>query len=152
MSTQLRHVGKARAGQVERLSAYVKGALADAAESVANAPPGQRNDTLFKQAAAVAGLIHHGIITKDEWRAAFMAAGGQAGLDTFEIYDTLNNALKAGTDTPRDLPDNMINGQMNPARQKRTEPRSATVSLGRRQLWRVNMIHLLDVFFQKRKA
>ncbi len=94
-----------------RAESYVQSALTNAVETVANAPLGQRNDTLFKQAAAVAQLLHHGVIGEEVWWDALRAAGERAGLDTFEIHDTLKNALKEGTGTPRDLPGNMVNGQ-----------------------------------------
>jgi hypothetical protein len=107
---------------IDRATAYVKSALTDAADKAAIAPPGKRNSTLFREAAAVAQFLHLGVITKEDWRQAFMAAGEQAGLDTFEIHDTLNSALKTGTGTPRDLPDNMINGQVSYPRQTCAKP------------------------------
>ena len=50
---------------------------------------------------------------------AFTTSANQAGLEAFEVYDTLRSALQTGTSTPRDLPDIMVNGKTGSASQTR---------------------------------
>jgi hypothetical protein len=64
------------------------------AVKVATAPQGQRNETLFKNACAVAHDIAAGEIGKEDALDALFEAGLAAGLDEAEIRTTLASAMR----------------------------------------------------------
>ena len=72
---------------------YAVGALRRAVEQVAIAPSGQRNDTLNRQAWAVARFIAEGLLHPSEIAEALAHAGLVAGLDRREVQLTLASAL-----------------------------------------------------------
>lgn len=64
--------------------------------AVLRAPNGQRNITLFKQAAAVRNDIAKGLISESEAYQELYAAGCLIGLNDSEINQTINSAWRYG--------------------------------------------------------
>lgn len=73
---------------------YAVGALRKAVERVASAVPGQRNDTLNREAWSVARFV--GVLQPSEIAEALSHAGRVAGLDQREVSRTIMSAMSAG--------------------------------------------------------
>lgn len=65
-------------------------------KSVSTAGEGQRNITLFKQAAAIKKDVEKGLIGEEEAYAGLYEAGLLAGLDSHEINKTIQSAWSYG--------------------------------------------------------
>jgi len=87
----------------EAPEAWLSKALAGEYERVASAAEGQRNDTLFKAACALGGLVHLGL---DEQQAIdeLFGAARSTGLSDEEIAKTISNGLDRGKSSPRPGP------------------------------------------------
>ena len=80
---------------------YAAAALAGAIRQVATAAPGDRNNTLFRQTAALAELVNGGILTRDEVDRAMTGAALDAGLAADETEATIKSAFTATGTTAR---------------------------------------------------
>lgn len=85
------------------VEAYCAAALQDELDRLARAPQGDRNNQLFRSAAALFGLVATGELGESEVAAALEATARQIGLDEAEVQATLRSARRTGTSTPRDL-------------------------------------------------
>jgi hypothetical protein len=74
---------------------YVGAALRRASWAVATAPPGRRNDTLNREAYALARFLPGGRLRPEQLAAALAVAAIRAGLKEREIGATLASALRA---------------------------------------------------------
>ena len=90
----------------ERGARYGQAALSAALANVRAAPRGQRNATLFREAAAVGQLVAGGACGLSEWAVEeeLVAAAAAAGLDRREAIETARRGLRTGSTTPRGLP------------------------------------------------
>jgi len=85
----------------ERLRRYGEAALEQATLTVATAPEGVRNATLFREAVSVAELVSAEVLPEERvWRELTRAARS-AGLRPFEIRVTLASAFRRGRRHPR---------------------------------------------------
>ena len=75
---------------------YALAALRHAADRVAIAAEGRRNDTLNRETFAMARFIAEGSLDPADIAAAMAYAGRQAGLGRHEIQATLTSALGVG--------------------------------------------------------
>lgn len=91
-------------------------ALKRACAKVEGAVEGERNDTLFKQAAEVANYVDDGTLGYAEARAALEAAGLRAGLTGKEVRDSLQSGLARGDRTRAWYPERADRGHMGPVR------------------------------------
>ena len=73
---------------------YAAAALADAIQQVSTAAPGDRNNTLFRQTAALAELVNGGILTRDKVERAMTGAALAAGLTADETAATIASAFQ----------------------------------------------------------
>lgn len=100
----------ARPLPVTRLAAgaayYVQAALRDAIQIVGNTPPGDRNNTLFRQTASLAELVNGRSLDRCDVEQGMLAAAMAAGLSETEAEATITSAFKAAGDTARTAPDN----------------------------------------------
>lgn len=89
------------------LHPYVAAALKNVSAAIASAEPDTRNDTLFKNIAALAGFIPAGYLSEETLRAEAEAAFLKCHPDDYnpkEFEDSFNSAVKAGKSTPREIP------------------------------------------------
>ena len=85
----------------ERVRRYGDAALEQATLTVANAPAGARNATLFREAVSLAELVGAEVLREElVWRE-LMTAAKSAGLRSFEIRVTLASAFRRGLARPR---------------------------------------------------
>jgi hypothetical protein len=75
---------------------FAEAALRGAANKVATAPPGRRNDILNWAAWTVSRFMTDGTLHSSEIAEQLAAAGRIAGLDRIEVRNTLRSALAAG--------------------------------------------------------
>lgn len=92
----------------ERQRRYALRAFDDEVRSVSAAPAGQRNDALFKAAAALGSLIGAGALSETTVTAALEEAARECGLWSDDgpksVRDTIQSGLKTGKGSPRSLP------------------------------------------------
>lgn len=74
---------------------YAASALADAVRRVAACPPGDRNNTLFRQTASLAELVNDGAPSRAEVERALADAALAAGLSAEETEATIRSAFKS---------------------------------------------------------
>lgn len=86
---------------VHHTGRYAAAALQGEVARVASAPAGQRNDTLFRSAAAIGELVAGGLLSPNEAVSALAAAAGTAGLGPAEAERTIRSGLRAGGQHPR---------------------------------------------------
>jgi len=85
----------------ERLRRYGEAALKQATLTVATAPAGARNATLFREAVSLAELVAAEVLSEERvWRELTRAARG-VGLRSFEIRMTLASAIRRRLRQPR---------------------------------------------------
>jgi hypothetical protein len=82
---------------------YAAAALRQECEVLAKTVVGERNNQLFKSAAALAELVAAGPLTRAEVEQELSAAAKSAGLEDAEIALTLKNGFNHGLQHPRDL-------------------------------------------------
>ena len=80
---------------------YGAAALADAIRQVATAPPGDRNNALFRQTAALAELVNGGALARPDVERAMSGAALAAGLATDETAATIASAFAHVGDVAR---------------------------------------------------
>lgn len=88
---------------------YITAALSKACQTVANAPDGARNSTLNQEAFSLGGLVAHGL-SQDDAESELTAAGVMAGLSHSEAAATARGGLKAGMNSPREIPEGKRTG------------------------------------------
>jgi hypothetical protein len=86
-------------------SAYGQAALEQEAETLRQAPQGQRNAILNEAAFSLGGLVAGGELPLDLAEQTLFAAAQQAGLPELEITKTLESGLRAGMQAPRTAPE-----------------------------------------------
>ena len=80
---------------------YIQAAIEGEKSQLASAVTGERNDALFKSTASLASLgIREGEILRH-----LKPAAEKLGLRAREIYSTVKSGVKAGRESPRDVPD-----------------------------------------------
>lgn len=93
--------------QGRRLDAYIDAALSSATEAVADAPVGERADTLFREAAALGELVGCGAVAEDAVREVLHAAARRHdGVSdwTFQEADGhIRNGIDRGKANPRSI-------------------------------------------------
>lgn len=87
-------------------------ALAGALESVANAPLGQRNETLNRETMKIAQLVAGGEIAAND-AAELERAALAAGMGRAEVVDTIRSATAKGMSEPRKAPERKIEARQN---------------------------------------
>ncbi len=88
-----------------RTRKYLLGALDRERESLRSAPVGTRNERLRDAAYALGGYVTTGFLDESEIRDGLLAACATwAERDERKDVDTLNRALRAGVEAPRDVP------------------------------------------------
>ncbi len=87
------------------VGAYAQAAFDGEAADVANAPAGQRNDTLNRAAHNLGGLVATELLDHESVVAELTRAALHAGLDRREIEKTIASGLTAGMAKPREVPD-----------------------------------------------
>jgi putative DNA primase/helicase len=103
--------GHARPVQPTAANGYGAAALADAAQQVATAAPGNRNNTLFQQTAALAELVNGGVLARPDVERAMTGAALAAGLHAGETAATVASAFTRVGDVARvPLPRTHANG------------------------------------------
>ena len=94
-----------------RLDAYVGAAVRGEAARVAAAGVGTRNQTLFRAAANLGGLVGAGLLDPGQVTAALLVAArhhvGVAGFTEHEARRAIGNGLAAGRRHPREVPDSV---------------------------------------------
>lgn len=80
---------------------YAAAALANEAMRVAGAPIGARNDTLYRAARGLGGLVAAGMLDEREVTDVLSDAARRAGLGRAEVSRTLHSGLTTGRRTPR---------------------------------------------------
>ena len=93
------------AGDEARRKSYGKRAIDEEALKIATAPKGDRNNQLFKSAAALFNLVAGGVLNSEEVQDAIYNAAERAGLESVEIAQTVESARKAGMQQPRTMPE-----------------------------------------------
>jgi N12 class adenine-specific DNA methylase len=88
-----------------RRSAYGNAALKHAADTVARAPEGTRNDTLNRESFRLGRLVGGNTLDRNDAVAELRRAAHQAGLPPGEAANTIASGLTAGIDHPRSIPD-----------------------------------------------
>jgi replicative DNA helicase len=88
------------------LHPYAAAALAGVYEAVSCARPGERNDTLNREAYALGGLVANpeAGLSRGEAEAQLMSAAQAAGLGEFESRKTIASGLNDGILKPREIP------------------------------------------------
>jgi hypothetical protein len=76
-------------------------ALVSATAKVRAAQEGERNATLFKEAAAIGEIVAGGALARDAAAAALADAAREAGLEDGEISATIASAFRRGAEKPR---------------------------------------------------
>lgn len=95
---------KLRAGGDPGKEAYAKKALDLEAAKVALAMPGNRNDQLFKSAAALAELVAGGSLDRGTVAEKLALAAERCGLNQAEAQRTIQSGFEAGSKSPRTAP------------------------------------------------
>jgi len=85
------------------LPPYVLAAVDAEVERVANAPEGERNDTLNTAAFALGQFVATGVLPRDDAVRGLEVAARQCGLPDDEAHRTIASGLAAGEREPRDL-------------------------------------------------
>jgi len=88
-------------GAAAAVNRYAAAALADAIRQVSTAAPGDRNNTLFRQTAALAELVNGHLLTRPEVERAMTAAALAAGLAADETAATIGSAFKSAGNVAR---------------------------------------------------
>jgi putative DNA primase/helicase len=96
---------------VEGRSRYASRALERAVQNVATCPHGARNDTLNREAFAVAGLIDTGDLPESEVCARLEEAGIESGQHPAAVRATLKQAIPKGRAKPRAIPEPTSQGR-----------------------------------------
>lgn len=109
-----------------RRSAYVGAALRWAADTVATAPEGTRNDTLNREAFRLGRLVGGKILNRDDAANTLRRAARKAGLAPREIENTITSGLAAGSARPRSIPNRTHPSQ--PDRPTKEDTMSATTA------------------------
>lgn len=97
--------GGIRLAQVPKVSdvqAYVERALVDEVARVTEARDGERNDTLFRAACALGGLLHLGL-DEDGVIEELSLAASRTGLPDDEIGRAIAGGLERGVSSPREI-------------------------------------------------
>jgi hypothetical protein len=84
-------------------SSYVTTAVEREAIGIAQAPPGQRNDTLNRAAFSLGQLIGAGLLDEETVTEVLVAAALSAGPDERKIRATVRRGLRAGMARPREV-------------------------------------------------
>jgi len=87
-----------------RRSAYGNAALKKAADTVARAPEGTRNDTLNREAFRLGRLVGGEVLDRNDAVAELRRAAHNAGLPPGEAANTITSGLAAGINNPRFIP------------------------------------------------
>jgi len=95
--------GEGTTDQSEDSVRYCTAALAKAAEEVADACEGQRNDTLNTAAFSIGQLVGAGALDRTETEETLLQAAVSCGLPEPEARSTIASGLDAGVREPRDL-------------------------------------------------
>ncbi len=82
-------------------SRYAESAFSYEIEELANAPKGERNNTLFKTTASLAGLVAGGMLEEHEVKQTLKQTALSTGLKNHEVRATINSGFHTGTKTPR---------------------------------------------------
>jgi len=82
-------------------SRYAQAAFTDELETLATTPQGNRNNQLYKSAAALGSLVAGGMLNETEVRQSLEETASAIGLKPHEITTTLNSGFDAGFATPR---------------------------------------------------
>ncbi|WP_069130173.1 BT4734/BF3469 family protein [Rhodohalobacter halophilus] len=82
-------------------SRYAESAFRYEIEELASAPKGERNNTLFKATASLAGLVAGGMLKEYEVKQALEQTALSIGLKSHEVRATINSGFDTGTKTPR---------------------------------------------------
>jgi len=82
-------------------SRYAESAFRYEIEELASAPKGERNNTLFKATASLAGLVAGGMLEEYEVKQALEQTALSIGLKSHEVRATINSGFDTGTKTPR---------------------------------------------------
>lgn len=82
-------------------SRYAESAFRYEIEELATARKGERNNTLFKATASLAGLVAGGMLEEHEVKQALEQTALSIGLKRHEIQATINSGFDTGTKTPR---------------------------------------------------
>ena len=82
-------------------SRYAESAFRYEIEKLASAPKGERNNTLFKATASLAGLVAGGMLEEYEVKQALEQTALSIGLKSHEVRATINSGFDTGTKTPR---------------------------------------------------
>ncbi|MBS2964945.1 bifunctional DNA primase/polymerase [Actinocrinis puniceicyclus] len=88
-----------------RRVAYGNAALKQAADTVARAPEGTRNDTLNRESFRLGRLVGGEILDRNDAAAELRRAAHQSGLPPGEAAHTIASGLAAGIGHPRFIPD-----------------------------------------------
>jgi P4 family phage/plasmid primase-like protien len=83
--------------------AYATQALQDELGKLRAASVGDRNNQLFRSAAALAQIVSAGALDQAGTINELAAVARSIGLDEHELQRTLQSAFKAGSSTPRDM-------------------------------------------------
>lgn len=82
-------------------SRYAESAFKYEIEELASAPKGERNNTLFKATASLAGLVAGGMLEEYEVKQALEQTALSIGLKSYELNATIKSGFDTGTKTPR---------------------------------------------------
>jgi hypothetical protein len=82
---------------------YTEVALRGALEAIASTPPGDRNETLYKNAYRVARFVAAGLLAEEDARYLLADAGRATGLHDREVQRTIRSAFAGGLSNPIDL-------------------------------------------------
>lgn len=85
-------------------TAYGRAALDSALTSLRQAPVGQRNHTLNREAFALAQLVAGGELLESAVRESLFCTALSIGLEESESHQTIVSAFRAGLDSPRVAP------------------------------------------------
>ena len=84
-----------------KYSRYAESAFIYELEELASAPKGERNNTLFKTTASLAGLVAGGMLEEYEVKQALEQTALSIGLKNHEVWATIYSGFDTGTKTPR---------------------------------------------------
>lgn len=82
-------------------SRYAESAFRSEIEELSNAPKGERNNTLFKATASLAGFVAGGMLEEYEVKQTLEQTALSIGLKSHEIQATINSGFDTGKKTPR---------------------------------------------------
>jgi hypothetical protein len=88
----------------ERERAYAHAALEGCAAELAQAAPGERNDTLNKKAFRLGTMVARGWISADEVADALLAAADACGLNQDDGEERTRNTIQSGLDGGKKTP------------------------------------------------